>query len=482
MRADENPERTMKRGVAALLGACLLFWAMSASAADVVATSRDSIQIDMNKGALVRLSRAAASIFVANPEIADVQVKSPRLVYVLAKKPGETVLYAVDEDDRVLTNQRITVTHNLGQLRDSIRRLIPGAPIEVNSIDGAIVLRGAAANGAQADDARRLARRLVREDDQVVNAIHVVEPNQINLRVRIAEVARSVLKVFGVNWDAATVLGDNFSVGIAQGSNVIVPDSDGLLNLFGGPIQVRNANTNSFFGSFVDSKNGINTLLDALDSEGLVTILAEPNLTAVSGKSATFLAGGEFPIPVTQEPGVVSITYRQFGVSLAFTPTIIGANRISLNVNPEVSQLSNTGAVSVAGFNVPSLSTRRATTTVELASGQSFAIAGLIQNGVTHDLSKFPGLGDIPVLGTLFRSNRFQRNESELVIVVTPYVVRPVDASTRLALPTDGLIHSNDADRLLLGHARRVNLERRRPSVVGQGGQGLVGPAGFVLD
>jgi pilus assembly protein CpaC len=288
----------MKSGIAAaLFGACLSILASSANAADVVPTARNAIEIDMNKGTLVRLQRPAASIFIANPEIADVQVKSPRLVYILAKRPGETVLYAVDEEDRVLTNQRITVSHNLTQLREAIKRVVPNAPIEVNSIDGTIILSGRANTGVQVEDARRIARQFVKTDESVVNTIHVSEPNQVNLRVRVAEVSRSVLKAFGVNWDTASLAGD-FTFGLFHGSPIIPAGSPVLTG--GGPpalVSRRNFGTNSLFAGFNDANNSVNSLLDALDSEGLVTILAEPNLTAVSGKSATFLAGGEFPVP-----------------------------------------------------------------------------------------------------------------------------------------------------------------------------------------
>ncbi|MFZ0695346.1 MAG: secretion system protein, partial [Alphaproteobacteria bacterium] len=221
-------------------------------------------------------------------------------------------------------------------------------------------------------------------------------------------------------------------------------------------------------------------------SEGLVSILAEPNLTAVSGESANFLAGGEFPIP-TPQPGqtggaaTITVTFKQFGVSLSFTPTVLKNNLINLKVVPEVSQLSTTGAVQIDGFQIPALTTRRAETTVELGSGQSFAIAGLFQNDTTNNLSKFPGLGDLPVLGPLFRSNQFQRNETELVIIVTPYIVRPV-SGMKMASPTDGLVAPNDYDRVLLGQAYKPQLQDKNPAPVGPDGKGLSGPVGFMMD
>ena len=222
-------------------------------------------------------------------------------------------------------------------------------------------------------------------------------------------------------------------------------------------------------------------LLDALDKEGLITVLAEPNLTAVSGETAEFLAGGEFPVLVPGNNGRVTISFKKFGVSLAFTPTLIGGSTISLKVKPEVSQLSSTGAVEVSGFVIPALTTRRAETTVELGSGQSFAIAGLLQNNITRDIERFPGLSDIPVLGSLFRSDQFKRDESELVIIVTPYIVRPV-SSQLLALPTDGLTPPTDTDRVLHSRLYRPTLGRRPSGPSGRGANGLVGPVGFMLD
>ncbi|MCW5700215.1 MAG: hypothetical protein KIT00_10280, partial [Rhodospirillales bacterium] len=228
-----------------------------------------------------------------------------------------------------------------------------------------------------------------------------------------------------------------------------------------------------------------NSWIDALEDEGLVSILAEPNLTAISGETASFLAGGEFPIMVPQGTNKITIEFKKFGVSLEFTPTILDSGRISLHVRPEVSSLSNDGAISVpiAGgqLQVPALKVRRAETTVELGSGQSFAIAGLLENSIAHNLHKFPGLGDVPVLGALFRSDDFQRDESELVIIVTPYVVRPV-ANAALALPTDGYIAPNDVQRLMYGKTERHNPTAGHKSVVVPGGGRLIGGPGFILN
>lgn len=441
-----------------------------ASAAEVLGTGDEPIRLEASKGTLIRLERAASTVFVADPEIADVQVKSPRLVYLMAKKPGETVVYAVDREERVLLNQRITVNHNLSRLRVTLQKMLPGSTLNVETMDKTLVLSGEVLSAKDAESAHRIALRLVKDEKDLVNKISVVAPNQVHLRVRVAEVSRDILKQFGINWDAVFRTG-NFLFGFATGNPV---------STAAGGFFTRNNGTSSIVTGFSNGRIDLNGVIDALDDEGLITILAEPNLTAVSGESATFLAGGEFPILVPENDRI-TVEFKQFGVSLAFTPVLVG-DRISLKVNPEVSQLTTTGAVVLAGFTIPALTTRRAETTVELGSGQSFAIAGLLQNNITRDVEKLPGLGELPVLGGLFRSDRFQRNETELVIIVTPYIVRPVSAK-RLASPTDGLKAPNDVDRLWRGKTHKSGLQKDKQPVHGRGASnGLAGPAGFVLD
>lgn len=459
------------RILAAMLIAAMLAGGVSkpAKSTELIGETSDTVHIEKNAGILLRLDRPAATVFVANPKIADIQMKSPRLVYIFAREPGQTSLFAVDSGERVLVNRKISVSHNLSRLRRALKDLVPDGKIEVRSIDDNIVVAGSVKTPAEAAEARRLAERLVDTADKVIMNLAVTQPSQVQLRVRVAEVSRDVLKQFGINWDALISSG-KFLFGIASGNPAAI----------GGAFLTRNNNTNSLFGGFRTGTLDLNGLIDALDDEGLITVLAEPNLTAMSGKPATFLAGGEFPI-VVPDDGKVTVEFKQFGVSLAFTPTVMTANRINLHVNPEVSQLSNAGAVELGGFSIPALTTRRAETTVELGNGQSFAIAGLLQNDIRHDVSKFPGLGDMPVLGTLFRSDRFQRNETELVIIVTPYVVRPV-AAPLMAAPTDGLIPPTDEDRILHGRLYRPVPRSGASQVVAAGGASASGDSGFDLD
>ncbi|MCZ6607214.1 MAG: type II and III secretion system protein family protein, partial [Alphaproteobacteria bacterium] len=419
----------------------------------------------------VRLDRPASTVFIADPEIADIQVKSPSLVYLLGKKAGETTLYAVDESENILASVAIRVNFNLSRLRDAIRKLDPRSDVEVTSIDDTLVIEGVVRSASIAEDVRRLAVRIAGDSEAVINRLGVDAPNQVNLRVRIAEVARGVDKQLGFNWQILGTLG-GLSLGLATTNPFASAVS--VVNSLGSLTQGASAAFNAEGWDF-------NAVIDALEEEGLVTILAEPNLTALTGETASFLAGGEFPILVPDSSGRVTIEFKKFGVSLAFTPTVIGETRINLHVRPEVSQLSSKNSVTLNNFVVPSLTTRRAETTVELGSGQSFAIAGLLQNNVTHDIRKFPALGDIPVLGALFRSDRFQRDETELVIIVTPYIVRPA-SRMRLAAPTDGFVPPHDVERFITGGTHRRNPVASKPRTMDRSGRALIGPVGFQLN
>jgi pilus assembly protein CpaC len=451
---------------------------------EIIGASTQTLQVEVSKGSLIRLERPAGTAFIADPNIADIQVKSSRLIYVFGKKSGETTLYAVDENEQMLANVRIVVTHNLSRLRNSLRGALPDGGVSVDSIEGTVVLSGSVNSPVEAEDARRITASYLPANQEVLNRVRVEGSNQVNVRVRIAEVSRQVVKQLGFNWDAI-VSGNNFLFGIAQGT----PVTAGGAFLTRAPAALATgaqSNVNNLVGSFTSAHFDTNALIDALEAEGLVTVLAEPNLTALTGESASFLAGGEFPIPVAQSTGsngnTITVEFKQFGVSLAFVPTILNDRRISLRVRPEVSQLTTEGAVTISSIQVPALTTRRAETTVELGSGQSFAVAGLLQNNTTHDISRFPGLGDLPILGALFRSDRFRRSETELVIIVTPYLVKPTSTANRIMAPTDGFVPPNDQDRVLGGMNYRPQLREKPTQPIGPNGGGLVGPSGFVVE
>jgi pilus assembly protein CpaC len=438
---------------------------MSVAAAQEVTkvASGHTLVIQVNQGQLVRIDKPVASVFVANSAIADVAVKSPQLIYVFAKRPGTTTLYAVGANDEILASVTLNVTHNLSRLDQAIADLMPGRNIATTSIDGGIVLTGMVSSPGEAEDARRLATHFIGTGEEVINRLQINAPNQVNVRVRIAEVNKSVLRNLGINWDAAIQEG-----GFAFGLLTTFPL--GLSNVLAGSTGSGAAAGKTVSAGPLD----LTATMDLLAQEGLVSLLAEPNLTAVSGQTANFLAGGEFPVPVSQSAttgsNAITIEFRQFGVSLAFTPTILSTNRISMRVRPEVSALSDQGAVSANGFTIPSLTVRRAETTVELASGQTFAIAGLVQSQNSITANEVPGLGDIPVLGELFKSDKFQHNESELVILATPYVVQPISNPAAPALPTEPSMGAEGSQRVAGSPSNTA------------GSSGVSGQAGFVIE
>jgi pilus assembly protein CpaC len=422
-----------RRAIAPILAAaCLALCAgvLSATLPGVAAAqdaARRHIALETSKGRLIRLDTPVKTVFIADPNVADVQVKSPTLIYLTGKKPGETTLIAVDEQDKVLVNAGITVNHNLSRLKRTIDAVIPNNRIHVRSVDGAVVLTGEAESPLEVTQAMELAGRFVERPTDLVNSIAIKGPNIVNLRVRIVEMQRDVTRQIGINWDVAARAG-TFAFGLATGAIPLIPTPSifGPQPITTGAYNTRravNANTvNNVYGRHSAGNFDLSALVDLLEQDGYVKTLAQPNLSAMSGKSAAFLAGGEFPIPVAQQDGVVTIEFKKFGVSLAFTPTILSGNRINLRVAPEVSQLAASTVV-LNSITIPGLTTRRADTMVEMASGQSFAIAGLLQNNVVRNSNKVPWLGDVPVLGKLFNSESFQRNETELVIIVTPYIV-----------------------------------------------------------
>ena len=436
------------------------------------------VSIEVGKGQVIRLPRPAATVFVADPEIADVQAQSPSIIYLFGRRAGSTSLFAVDENDAVLLRSTVRIDHNLIGLQKAINRLLPTGAIQASSIDGSIVLDGVVETPSEAEELRALALRYLGEEETLLNRTRVSAPTQVHLRVRVAEVSREVIKEFGINWETLFNSG-NFAFGFANGRDII---SDGNAILRSPASASAGGNAPGIgFGNYSTGSASVSTAIDALAEEGLVTVLAEPNLTALSGETASFLAGGEFPIPVASDDNEIEIEFKEFGISLSFTPTVLSQNRISLRVRPEVSELSDNGAITIGGLTIPALATRRAETTVELGSGQSFAVGGLLSNDVQNTVSKFPGLGDLPVLGTLFRSHRFQTNETELVILVTPYLVNPVSEPI-LASPTDGYQAPNDVERILEGRLHHAKIKPSYGDLQGPNRQRLVGPIGFVLD
>jgi len=429
---------------------------------------RRAMTLDVDKAQLITLPEPATTVFVANPEIADVQVPQANQssFLVFGRKPGETTIYALTGAGKAVS-YAVTVRRAIGDLTGALRRAAPDARVTVSGSPGGVVIAGRVPTPADAQRVRELARQFVGEKEKVDFNLVVEGSTQVNLRVRVAEVSRQADKQFGFNW-AALFNNGSIAVGLLTGRAPI--------SSFGNFIRDTSLNPVNAIGFGYRGNGGqtnINVLLDLLQTEGMVTILAEPNLTAVSGETAEFLAGGEFPIPVAQALQQITLEFKRFGVSVAFTPTVLSEDRMSIKVRPEVSELTDVGAVEINGTKVPGISVRRASTTVEMASGQSFAIAGLFQNNASNQIKQVPWLGDIPILGALFRSTHFQRSESELVIIVTPYIVRPAARPSDLHAPTDGLSWSSDIEQILLGRLTARGATQKPH---------LNGSAGFMLE
>ncbi|MDE2516422.1 MAG: type II and III secretion system protein family protein, partial [Rhodospirillales bacterium] len=395
-----------------------------------------AIALDTGSGKVVQLGGDAANVFVADPKIAEVRPASASSLFVFGVSPGRTTVAALDSAGHLVAQYQITISPSnfaADAVAAALRRQMPMAHIRVQAEARGVLLTGDVESPADAAQAVGIAHGFIGATDVVDNQLVVRSSVQVTLRVRIAEMSRQVVRNLGINWQALGTIG-----------------TIGKL-----PALTLNANTAAAIAcSPICAGASFNGVINALAQDNLARLLAEPNLTVTSGQPASFLVGGQFPIPVGQGNGQTTITFKNYGVMLSFIPTVFSDGRISLHVAPEVSQLSTAGAVTLTAGNssiqVPALTVSRAESTVELGSGQTFALAGLLQSSTNDGSSGLPGLGDIPVLGSLFRSDAFQRNESELVILVTPIIVHPVDNIAQLHLPTDGFTPPDDIQRLLL--------------------------------
>ena len=463
----------------------------SAHAQTVVRPANDLV-LSIGRGQLVTVPGRMSDVFVANEMVADVQVKSANQLYVFAKAGGETTVYASDAAGHVVWSANVRVGSNLDNVDQMLRLAMPDAKIAVSTMGtNTFLLTGTVASPEDAAEAQRLVTAFVGKDSNVIARLKMATPLQVNLQVKFAEVSRSLVRSLGVNLTTISGGGNGIQFGVGQGRANFAPNFRPTAPLgAGGPVKYFTPDINNP-GKFVEVNGsqvnpvsvgstfaaagrlfGLDILgaLDAGETVGLVSTLAQPNLTALSGETADFLAGGEYPIPSSQGLGTTSIEYKKFGVSLSYTPTVLANGRISLRVRPEVSELSSQGAVTLNGFQVPALTIRRAETTIELGSGQSFMIAGLMSNNSQSTVQKTPGAGDIPILGALFKSTNFQKGQTELVIVVTPYLVNPVNAND-IKLPTDGLETANMGEQLLLNQMNggKSGGDRPKPSMVPSG-------------
>lgn len=393
-------------------------------APDTPQADRRALTLPLGQGQVVRFDRPATGVYVGDATIADVEVISPTAVWVFGKAVGRTNLIALGADEGSSITIALRIARGAEAAAGALGALGSRPPVRFDFMENRVVPRGRVGSVEEARDADTAAREGSPSGSVPANRTTFAGSNQIMLRVRFAEVSRNDLFRLGVNWNNFLASG-NFLFGFATGG--FIPGAVGAAGESFGQGRAR----------FSDGNSVAEGLIDALRREGIVTVLAEPNLTAVSGETASFLAGGELPIPVPQSDRIVTVQFKPFGVSLAFTPTLLPGNRIGLRVRPEVSTLAPSGGTLANGFFVPALTVRRAETTVELASGQTMAIAGLFQRNLTDGTDAIPGLGDMPILGQLFRSQRYQRDETELVIMITPILVRPVSDQRTLRTPLD---------------------------------------------
>lgn len=426
-----------------------------------------SISLQVNSGKLVNFIGNVSDIYIANPKIADIKPSGNGAAFVFGVSPGETTLVGTNESGATVVQYRVNVLPSSALLRDAqaaIQERVGHDITVVPDLNGAHI-SGSVQNPSDADAALTILRGYLPKDAPITNDLNVRGAMQVLLRVRVVEMSRTLTRDLGVNWkELGGDLGAFAKVGLTTAGT--------LANAASG------SNGTAQLAAALNRTN-LEATIDALAEDQLVHTLAEPNLTAISGHAASFLVGGEFPIPIAQQLGQTSIQFKPYGVSLSFLPTVLSSGHINIKVRPEVSSLTNEGAVSMAqadgrSISVPAVKVRRAETTVELGSGQSFAIAGLLQDSVTQGDQSVPFLGDVPYLGALFRTDSFKRQQTELVIIVTPYIVKPVDDSKALHTPDENYRPPGDFDRLVL-----LRQSGRPPAVIHIGND--AGNVGFMV-
>lgn len=431
-------------------------------------TARD-LKVPMNRAVVVESDVPFAELSIANPSIADFSTLSDRTIYVLGKTPGRTTLTLLDGTGRLITNVEVHVTTDISEFKERLRQILPGEKIEVRSANDGIVLSGTVSSTSRMDRALDLAQRYAPE--RVSNLMSVSGKQQVMLKVRFAEMQRSVSKALS----SSIAVRGNGSLGVDLETGTWLDGANGL----GNPIVAQNGTEGAVAFGFDVGSVEVGILLEALETKGVVRTLAEPNLTALSGQEADFLAGGEFPIPVDSGDSGIDIEYKPFGVELDFVPRVVDDGIINLEMAAAVSSIDSTNSIVVNGLELPAFRRRDTSTTVALRDGESFAIAGLLQDDFRDNNGQVPWLGDVPVLGTLFRSADYQRSQTELVIIVTVHLVTPTRGEA-LALPTDRVKLPTEKDLFLNGRvAKRV----RDGGVEGEvAKQDFTGSYGYVMD
>jgi pilus assembly protein CpaC len=397
------------------------------------------IPLGIGKSVAIDLPADIKDVLVADPKIANAVIRSSRRVYMIGVTVGQTNIFFFDADGKQIAGFDIAVTRDLNGVRAALKQMMPDADIRIEGVGDGVMLSGSSASAAESQQAYDLASRLVGDGTKVVNGIAVRGRDQVMLKVTIAEVQRQIIKQLGINLSGSA----------GYGSAVVNFNNTNPFPINGTP----NSGIPNIGGTF----KSVTANLQAMEQSGVIRILAEPTLTAISGETANFLAGGSFPYPTppTTAGGAPGFAFQNFGVGLVFTPVVLSEGRISLKVSTEVSELSPENSVTMAGTTVPGLRVRRAETTVEISSGGSLALAGMIQEETKQTISGFPGLMQLPVLGTLFKSRDYRNNQTELMVLVTPYIVRAV-AQKELSRPDDGFADPNDQSTVLLGRLNRI--------------------------
>jgi pilus assembly protein CpaC len=495
MMASQIQKRLRGTLTATLLVAALVAAAPSAMAARATTSTSNPgsvFYVPINRSELITTKSDMAEVVITDPDVANVLVHGKRKVSVIGLQVGQTTLRIFDANHKLIRSTDVYVTYDLPAVRKAMKQFLPNERIGVSMVNTRMALTGDVSSAAAAATAMQIAEEFIygktsegrvakattydgdQNQSPIINLMKISAGQQVMLRIRIGEAQRSAVKNLGVNLQA---LGDNgfpLSIGTGIGRTFSSSTSATTSAFTYGSYQLSNdTNSFGFLSARTPGSTGIGATIEALERDGLIKILAEPNLTALSGEEAQFLAGGEFPIPVPQQLGTTTIEYKPFGVALKFTPYVLSPNRIRIQVNPEFSEVSNANSIRTSdGFTAPSFVTRRASTTVELAPGESFMIAGLIRDDISSTINQIPGAGDIPVLGALFRSTAFQHNETELVIAVTPYLVDPAKSSD-IKLPTDDFRPASFMESIFFGALG---------STRGDKDPSLEGPTGFMTD
>ncbi len=435
-----------------------------------------ALNVPMNRAVVVESDVPFTELSIANPGIADISSLSERTIYVLGKEPGRTTLTLLGTDGRLITNVEVHVTPDMAEFKERLTQILPNENIEVRTANDGIVLSGVVSSIAKLDRALALAERYAPE--RVSNLMNVGGTQQVMLKVRFAEMQRSVSKALSSSIGIrGTALGDDLGLSIGTNNTNTAGAAANSLN---NNIPGSNDNNGAFLFGFDAGGLEVGILLEALESRGVVRTLAEPNLTALSGQNATFLAGGEYPIPVSNEEGTITVEFKPFGVELEFVPTVVDEDIINLELLAAVSALDPANSFTANGLTIAAFTRRETTTTVEMRDGESIAIAGLLQDNFVDLSGQVPWIGDVPVLGALFRSADYQRSQTELVVIVTPHLVTPTRGAA-LALPTDRVRPPSERDLFLFGRVAASNA----PTSGGAGEvarQDFSGSYGYVLD